>query len=378
MLSFWEKNTLTTYDYIIVGAGIVGLSTAASIKEQDNNATILVVERSLFPTGASTKNAGFACFGSVSELLDDLTKMPENAVQDLVKERWTGLQLLRKRLGDQDIGYLNHGGYELIFSKEVEYISHIDKINELLQPIFQKQVFEQKDALIDSFQFNKEKVKHLIYNKFEAQIDTGAMMDSLLTYVQKKGVRVLTGCEVTQFEDSNNGVQITIKRPFFQQEMVDFKAKKLLICTNAFTENLLPNIDLKPGRGQVIVTKPIENLPFKGVFHYDEGYFYFRNYGNRIIFGGGRNIDFEGEQTTEFKNTPIIMKALKTHLSTIISPHQKFEIDHQWAGIMAFGNTKQPIYKEVSPNIVLGVRLGGMGIAIGSKLGEKLALWALN
>lgn len=200
MLSFWEKNTLTTYDYIIVGAGIVGLSTAASIIEQYDKARILVVERSLFPTGASTKNAGFACFGSVSELLDDLTKMPETAVQELVKERWTGLQLLRKRLGDQSIGYLNHGGYELIFSKEVAYTSHIGKINAILHPIFQEQVFEQKDALIDSFQFNKEEVKHLIYNKFEAQIDTGAMMDSLLTYVQKKGVRVLTGCEVTDLK----------------------------------------------------------------------------------------------------------------------------------------------------------------------------------
>lgn len=151
-----------------------------------------------------------------------------------------------------------------------------------------------------------------------------------------------------------------------------------MICTNAFTEKLLPNIDLKPGRGQVIVTKPIQNLPFKGVFHYDEGYFYFRNYGNRIIFGGGRNIDFEEEQTTEFKNTSAIVKALEMHLSSIILPNQNFEIDHQWAGIMAFGNTKQPIYKEISPNIMLGVRLGGMGVAIGSKLGDKLAHWTLN
>ena len=34
MLSFWEKQSFQNFDIIIVGAGVVGLSTAASIKEK--------------------------------------------------------------------------------------------------------------------------------------------------------------------------------------------------------------------------------------------------------------------------------------------------------------------------------------------------------
>ena len=40
---------------------------------------------------------------------------------------------------------------------------------------------------------------------------------------------------------------------------------------------------------------------------------------------------------------------------------------------MAFGDTKEPILKPISKNVFAGVRLGGMGVAIGSMVGEKLA-----
>ena len=40
---------------------------------------------------------------------------------------------------------------------------------------------------------------------------------------------------------------------------------------------------------------------------------------------------------------------------------------------MGIGNTKKPIVKELSDNVICGVRLGGMGIAIGSLVGKNLA-----
>ena len=64
----------------------------------------------------------------------------------------------------------------------------------------------------------------------------------------------------------------------------------------------LTNNQVKPARAQVLITKPIENLDIKGTFHLDKGYYYFRNIENRILFGGGRNLDFEGETTTEFNS----------------------------------------------------------------------------
>ena len=52
----------------------------------------------MLPQGASTKNAGFACFGSLSEIIDDLKSHSEEEVIQLVKKRVDGLQLLRETL----------------------------------------------------------------------------------------------------------------------------------------------------------------------------------------------------------------------------------------------------------------------------------------
>ena len=87
-LSFWEqKQYFTNIDVVIVGSGIVGLSAALSLKEKSPKINILIVESGALPSGASTKNAGFACIGSISELIDDLKKREEEEVFALVEKR---------------------------------------------------------------------------------------------------------------------------------------------------------------------------------------------------------------------------------------------------------------------------------------------------
>jgi glycine/D-amino acid oxidase-like deaminating enzyme len=220
--------------------------------------------------------------------------------------------------------------------------------------------------------FNRQKVKALVHNTLEGQIDTGKMMQSLWSYVQQKGVRILTGCEVVAWDDQAQNVTVQVKNQV-AQSTIDLKADQVVICTNAFTTKLLPHLDIRAGRGQVLITKPLKNLLFKGAFHYDEGFFYFRHVGQRILLGGGRNLDFEGETSTELTTTPPIIAYLEQLLREVICPHEAVSIEQQWAGIMAFGATKQPIVQWHSPNVLLGVRCGGMGVALGSRLGEKLA-----
>lgn len=371
-LSFWEKNSFLSYDFIVIGAGIVGLSTAIELKENKPEASVLVLERGLFPTGASTKNAGFACFGSLTELLADLEKMPDDEVVTLVEQRWQGLQKLRSRLGDEAIGYLPNGGYELFTTAQVHQLAQLEAVNSLIQPIFPSPVFSLQSEEIKRFGFAENQVEALVRNDFEAQIDTGKMMRSLLLYAQQIGIEIRNSTEVLAIEDDGKSVQIQTAQG------VTFSGQYVGICTNAFTKKLLPSLEISPGRGQVLVTAPIPKLQFKGVFHLDEGYYYFRNYRNRVIFGGGRNLDFAGETTTEIATTQLIQDDLAQKLAQIILPNTNFEIEHSWAGIMAFGQTKTPIIRHISERVHAGVRLGGMGVAIGTNVGELLARNILN
>jgi glycine/D-amino acid oxidase-like deaminating enzyme len=74
-LSYWEiKNWFSNVDFTIVGSGIVGLHTAIRLRERFPKAKIILLEKGALPQGASTKNAGFACFGSVSEIIDEYKK----------------------------------------------------------------------------------------------------------------------------------------------------------------------------------------------------------------------------------------------------------------------------------------------------------------
>lgn len=365
-LSYWElKNWFTNVDYTIVGSGIVGLHCALQLRERFPNSKILILEKGPLPQGASTKNAGFACFGSISEIIDDLKNYSEEDVIELIKKRVQGLKLLRNRLGNNIIDYKPYGGYELFLKNDEDFydecIQSLPFFNDLLRPLFKAEVFVRKR---DQFNFNNT-FKYLIFNPFEGQIDTGNMMQALLKEAISKDVLILNQQNVTNYQELASQVEVATNE-------IVFKTNKLLFTTNGFASKLTNN-KVKPARAQVLITKPIENLDIKGTFHLDKGYYYFRNIENRILFGGGRNLDFEGETTTDLGQTKIIQDKLEQLLKTVILPNYQFEIEHRWSGIMGVGNHKKPIVEQLSNNVYCGVRLGGMGIAIGSLIGKELA-----
>ena len=364
--SYWElKQYFTEFDLIVIGAGIVGLSSAISYKNKNKKAKILILERGLLPNGASTKNAGFACFGSSSELLDDLSKNNSETVWETVLMRWQGLQILRKRLGDKGIDLNLWGGYELFDSKENK-IKSLEKIKDLNKEIYQHLGLKNCFSEYPKNNFGFKNTKGIILNKYEGQIDTGLMMQNLLLLAQKKGITVLNNIEIKAINDLGGKVELKSINGVF-------KAKKVVVATNGFANELLKINNINPARAQVLITKPISQLKIKGTFHYQEGYYYFRNIKNRLLFGGGRNINLKKEETSEIGLNSKIQNHLEYLLKTMILPNTVFEIEHRWSGIMGVGNEKKPIIKPITNNVIAAVRMGGMGIAIGSKVGEIVA-----
>ena len=169
------------------------------------------------------------------------------------------------------------------------------------------------------------------------------MIAALLQKVQKAGVVILNAIQVEAFEDAQGYVAV-------KTDQFEFKTDKLLVATNGFASQLIHE-DVQPARAQVLVTKPIENLKILGTFHLDEGYYYFRNIEDRILFGGGRNLDFKGEETTSLEQTELIQNKLDDILKHIILPNTPFEVDQRWSGIMGMGTQKCPIIKQISENV---------------------------
>ena len=366
IFSYWENKTwLSNIDFVVVGSGIVGLNCALELRTKHPKSKIVVLEKGLIPHGASSRNAGFACFGSITEIISDLDTHSPSEVYELIQKRVLGLRRLRKLLGDKQIKYKQFGGNEIFLKDDFEKLHNslakIKDINKLIEPLFNDKVFE-----LNKNKFNfQNTLDELIFNKFEGQIDTGEMMDALLNKAYKSNIRIINNVSVESYEDIGPSVKVYTNQ-------FTISCNKLFIATNGFSESIIQE-KVVPARAQVLITKPIKNLKVIGTFHFQQGYYYFRNIDDRILLGGGRNLDFHIENTNQFGVTDTIQSKLEQLLTDVILPQSNFEIEQRWSGIMGIGNKKNTITKQLSNNVYCGVRLGGMGVAIGTNIGSELA-----
>jgi len=367
--SIWEIEAYQSqWDVCIIGSGISGLSTGISILERNPGIQILVVDKWFIPLGASTRNAGFSCFGSPSEILEDIKNMGEAASVSLVEKRWKGLKKLKTRLDPLYTQYHTHGGYELYHEDEFEKInSSLPYLNSLMvEVIGHPNIFQQTRIPEGIHGFN-----YAVYNPYEGQLHPGFMMEHLKKMYLDLGGKIFTGLEIEAIEDSGTEVVLS------NQLSIPIKAKRVVVTTNAFAKQLLPDLDVYGARNHVLVTEPIPGLSWKGCFHYDKGFYYFRNIGNRILLGGARNKDFKNEETTQFGRNSLILETLENFLYQHLAPKET-HINYQWSGIIDLGSSKLPIIQSLSPRLFVGVRLSGMGIALASLIGDELAEMVLQ
>ena len=211
----------------------------------------------------------------------------------------------------------------------------------------------------------------MVYNSLEGQIHSGYLILKLKNLALRKGIELLTGASVRQIENNGDWEQVIIEGDPWHKPLI-FTAKQVIVTNNAFASLLIPQLKIEPGRGQVLVTEPIQNLKWKGTFHYDEGFVYFRNIGKRILLGGGRNLFYENEKTYELNNTSEVLNYLNDLLQNVILDGKKVNIDCTWSGIMGFGEKKLPIIQSLRPTLHVAVKFSGMGVALASIAAEKV------
>jgi glycine/D-amino acid oxidase-like deaminating enzyme len=367
-ISFWEQDAMLDADFIVIGGGIIGLQTALELRERRPQDRIVLLERGLLPAGASSRNAGFACFGSLTEILHDFDTLGEAATLALVERRWRGLERLRRRLDDNAIGYEGLGGFELLFDSRLNALDRLDEVNGKLRPLFGQDVFSLAGEALRASGFGAQ-VRAMICNPLEGQVHSGRLMRSLAMLAAQRGIEIHTGAQVQALEDNVACVRVRMAG----ERDPGFRAARVAVCTNGVASELLPHCGISPARGQVLVTEPISGLPWRGTYHLEQGFYYFRNIGERVLVGGGRHLDFHGEATREMALTATIQAALEKLLQNIILPGRQIHIEHRWAGVMGFTADRQPKVCRISDRIALGFGCNGMGVALGADIASRTA-----
>lgn len=368
-LSYWERNHFfPPCDAVIVGGGIVGLSTAIHLRERRPAWRVAVLERGPIPAGASTRNAGFCCFGSISELLADLREQPHEEVLALLEKRWRGLQQLRAWAGEKAIAYEGCGGYEL-FTDAAKYHRCREAIpwfNEKLQELTgQAGMYRLAEEELSTC--GLEQACGLIFNRGEGLLHPGRLVARLQAMARERGVFLFHGLQVEGWDRGPAGLEL------HTAQGLKLQAERVLLATNGLSRRLLPGLPVQGVRNQVLITRPVPGLPLRGGFHYQEGYFYFRHVGERLLLGGGRQLDPKGETTDQFGAHGGIREALLELLHQLILPGRHVEVEQWWSGILGVGPSKAPLLQEIEPGLFTAVRLGGMGVAIGALTGEEAA-----
>lgn len=365
--SYWEQQSfLQKPDIIIAGAGLMGLWTALELKKSNSKLSILIIERSAIPIGASTRNAGFACFGSPSELLSDAEKSGEDTMWQLVEMRYKGIQKMLSYFNQQTIGYHCCNGYE-VYKKNDETIAKVsDKLNWLNAGM------HEITGSAKTFAWCNDKLQEqqltgfeaMVENSFEGSLHSGKLVQQLIKLCMQNDIQLFFSVELKNWNATASDVEV-------HTSAGKLTCHQLILATNAFT-NSLCDADIKPGRGQVMVTSEIPNLKLNGTFHFDEGFYYFRNIGNRVLLGGARNLAFEEETTTAFEVSSSIQSALEEFLQEHILHNQSYTIDYRWSGIMGFISNKKPLLQLIDKNVIAVSACNGMGVALSPIMAEQV------
>lgn len=360
--SYWESDHMVRdVQYLIVGAGLTGLQVAIEIKEKDPQAKVVVVDRSYWSQGASVKNAGFACFANVGEMLNDLTSASEEEVFRLALERFNGIEHLIEKYGEKEVGFRHCGTQEVFFDQNKQQlykcIDALQGFNTLLYNLIGKDgVFSYSSSSDINGSIG------CIKNRFEGVLNSGKLYERVLEYSISIGVRVLGGVEIMSWNETD-------KVELIMEGGGSLIAEKAVFCVNGFSHKLLET-EIVPARGQVILSKKLKDLHLPSAYMYDRGYYYWREIDGKLLLGGARNIDIEEEQTSKFGVNEKISNELLRFAEKLVGI--PVEIEQQWSGIMGMGRTKSPNIEKIGPNTYVAAGLGGMGVALSGVVAQKL------
>ena len=361
--SYWEHEIwLKNIDFAIIGGGIVGLSAAYHIQLEHPDAHVVVFERDFVSLGASTRNAGFACFGSPSEILSDLKNQPAHQVFSTMAMRWRGLQLLRSYISDEEMDFYQHDGFEILLQENNDLSNEVEgTLNQLNEQAAEFLAFKPYTYTTNDWGF--QGVQSVVRIKGEGILHPGKMIQAWQKKCSAIGVEFRFGLNIDALDVI--GPALIIKEE-------NVPVKNIVICTNGFARQLLPDLDVIPARNQVLVTNEILEKPWDQSFHFREGYVYLRSVGKRVLIGGGRDL-FEKEESTDvIAHNDENQDYLKNFLGKLLNKND-IKFDYRWSGIMGMGKSKGPIIQKISDGVYVGVRMGGMGVAIGTWVGKELS-----
>jgi gamma-glutamylputrescine oxidase len=331
-------------DVVVVGGGVTGCSCALALARRDLR--VRLHEARQIAGGASGRNGGFALRGGAMPYPD--------AVRDLGRDEARALWRLSERALDT------------IESLAGDALRRVGSLRLAVDDAELGELRAEADALAaDGFALEwldplPEPLRGLFTGGFRHAGD-GALQPA-------RWVRRLAGHAAVA------GAELRDHEPVVELDRLG--ASHVVVATDGYTRGLVPELDavIRPTRGQLLVTAPLQRELFRGPHYARHGYDYWQQQlDRRLVIGGGRDAALEDEWTADEAVTPAVQERIEHAVRRLTGA--PFVVEQRWSGIWGTTPDLLPLVGRVPGRNGVWVSAGfsGHGNVLGFACGELVA-----
>jgi gamma-glutamylputrescine oxidase len=321
---------------LIVGGGITGVSLLHHLGRRRIGAVL--VERSQLAAGASGRNAGFLLAGVAANYVEAVRTFGRDKAREVWAVTSENHDLMIEAARGQKVGYRRLGSATLAADDE------------------------ERDELVESAQlladdgFSARWDGRRLINPRDGEVDPVALVAALAR--QARPGAICEGVRVTALEPRRRDVMVHAGEASCEAGLV-------ILATNAYTAQLVPEVKIRPVRGQMLAAAAQTSTVIEAPTYSHHGYRYWRQLeSGEVLLGGWRDTAPETEVGYDEVTTSEIQEQLDRALSELKATG---EVTHRWAGVMGFTESGLPMAGPIEgmPNVQIcgGYNGHGMGFA---------------
>ena len=361
-------------DYLIIGAGFTGLSTARKLSEVDNSKKIIIIDAQLAGEGGSSRNSGYLVdttlndgFNSNKDLKDYKTKVK---IYDL------GIDAVKKYVKEYQVDCDWNDSGKYFASSKIEDENKAKSFSDLLKNLnFKNKILyksELKKRLGTSF-YNIG-----VYTRGGILLNPAKLVRSMIDTLPES-VELYENTQLLKWKKINNKIECQ----FLKNKII---TKNIIFCTNGFLRSLnIKQNYIFPITLTASMTRPLNDYEFQSIGSPEEwGVLPIKPMGATIRLTKDKRILIRNTaelRNPNFMNEKDLKKRVKLHTLGIKRRFPSLSdnlIENSWSGIVCRSSNGSQIFEELEKNIYAAGCYNGSGIGIGTFFGEQIALMASN
>lgn len=316
-------------DTVIVGLGVAGAALALELVSQGADPESLVAVDAAGPGfGASGRNAGFVLSLPATEPLDWIELWGRDTAIRLIRENVANRELVADFARAHGVSRQEGGSYSCGQSDE----EHAR---------FRATAAFLKEAGVAGYEYLETlpgPAEGFYRGCIHQAQDLGIHpVEYVLRMLAASSVPIVSDCplSIRDFVSVSDGVRIHTPKG-------TVNARRVLLATNAYVGFFLGEGAAFPVmaiRNQVVLGnvegQDTNALWGDGVYYANDGFDYWRQLPDgRLLIGGARNVDLEGEQTADMLPNPKVLEYLEGTLARRLTGGRHFEPLHRWQGVI--------------------------------------------